>query len=365
MKTILSFKKTLKGILALSILFSFCLLACSKKEDIPAAPANKVPFAHAGVDQTITLPINTVTLTGSGTDADGTITSYLWTYVSGPTTYTITTPSQAQTTINNLVQGTYQFGLQVTDNQGVTGKITVTVTVNPKAGTLIFEDNFNTTGGFDNTKWSYCSRSTPAWASYLTSSSDYALLDGSNLVLKMDNKVIAGDAVPYHSGGIETIGKFSFLYGKVEVRAKFTQGTGSWPAIWMMPVTSTYGGWPNSGEIDIMEHVNNENVIYQTVHNGAVTNANGGSSASSSSSYNASDFNTYGIIWTVDKIEFYLNGVLRYTYAKPANATSTQWPYDKPFYLILNQSGGLGWPGAINNNHLPFQMQVDWIRVSQ
>jgi len=238
-------------------------------------------------------------------------------------------------------------------------------TPTPKVWTVIFEDNFNATGGFDNSKWSYSSRGTPAWAKYLTSTSDYVSLDGSNLILKMDNKIIAGDAVPYHSSGVETSGKFTFTYGKVEVRAKFTQGTGSWPAIWMMPASPTYGGWPNSGEIDIMEHVNNENVIHQTVHNGAVTNSNGVSSVTASSSYNINDFNTYGIIWEANKIEFYLNGLLKSTYNKPANATSAQWPYDKPFYLILNQSGGAGWPGPIADSNLPFQMQVDWVRISK
>jgi beta-glucanase (GH16 family) len=243
---------------------------------------------------------------------------------------------------------------------------TLTLRVKPKVWTLVFEDNFNATGNFDNSKWSYCTRDTPSWAKYLTSTSDYASLDGSNLKLRMDNAIIPTDLVPYHSGGIETNGKFNFLYGKVEVRAKFTQGQGSWPAIWMMPATPVaYGGWPNSGEMDIMEHVNNESVIHQTIHNGAVTNANGGSSATNSSSYNAADFNIYGIIWTVDKIEFYVNGVLQYTYSKPANATSTQWPFDKPFYLILNQSGGAGWPGPITDSNLPFQMQVDWVRISQ
>jgi beta-glucanase (GH16 family) len=156
------------------------------------------------------------------------------------------------------------------------------------------------------------------------------------------------------------------MYGKVEVRAKFTQGAGSWPAIWMMPESPVaYGDWPNSGEIDIMEHVNNESVIHQTIHNGAVTDSNGGSSAIKSSGYNATDFNTYGIIWTENKIEFHLNGGLQYTYNKPANATSAQWPFDKPFYLMLNQSGGAGWPGPITDSNLPFQMQVDWVRISQ
>lgn len=229
---------------------------------------------------------------------------------------------------------------------------------------LVFSDEFNTSGNFDNTKWTYSPRFHPAWAKYLTASPAYVSQNGTDLVLKMDNAVIAGDDVPYHSGGIQTSAKFSFQYGKVEVRAKFKKGQGSWPAIWMMPeVPVAYGDWPNSGEIDIMEHVNNENVVHQTIHNGSVTNANGGSSATKTTAYNTSDYNLYGIVWNPGAIQFYVNNVLQYTYTKPANATSAQWPFDKPFYLILNQSGGAGWPGAINDADLPFNMNVDWIRV--
>jgi beta-glucanase (GH16 family) len=229
---------------------------------------------------------------------------------------------------------------------------------------LVFSDEFNTVGNFDNSKWTYSPRFNPAWAKYLTSTPDYASLNGSSLVLKMDNSVIEGDNVPYHSGGIQTSTKFSFRYGKVEVRAKFKQGQGSWPAIWMMPeIPVSYGGWPNSGEIDIMEHVNKEGFIHQTIHNAQVTDANGGSVATHRTIYKATDFNTYGIVWSPESIQFYVNDVLQYTYAKAANATSKQWPFDKPFYLILNQAGGAGWPGAINNADLPFSMQVDWVRV--
>lgn len=308
MKNRISLKKLQNGILFSSVM-SLSLLACSK-EVTPVPPENKAPTANAGADQTIT--VNTVTLNGSGTDVDGTIKSYEWSRIDGPTQYTIATSTQAQTVINNLAQGTYQFVLIVTDNQGAKTQDTVTITVSlAKIWTLVFEDNFNATGSFDTSKWSYCTRNTSNWAKYLTSTSDYASLDGSNLVLKMDNKTISGDAVPYHSGGIQTSGKVAFKYGKVEVRAKFTQGAGSWPAVWMMPESPVaYGGWPNSGEIDIMEHVNNENVIHQTVHNGAVTNSNGVSSVTKSSSYNVNDYNTYGIIWQESKIEFYLNGVL-------------------------------------------------------
>lgn len=229
---------------------------------------------------------------------------------------------------------------------------------------LIFSDEFKSKGSFDEKKWSYAPRWSPAWAKYLTPSQDYVSVSSGNLNLTMDNKKIEGDNVPYHSGGIQTTGKFNLLYGKVEVRAKFNKGKGSWPAIWMMPETLvSYGDWPNSGEIDIMEHVNNEDIIHQTIHSGATTDINGGSKATKTTKYNSEDFNTYSIIWEPTKIEFYVNDTLQYTYAKQINATSKEWPFDKPFYIILNQSGGAGWPGAILDSDLPFQMQVDYVRV--
>ena len=82
------------------------------------AAANIPPFADAGLDQTITLPVNTVTLSGSGSDADGTIAGYAWTKISGPASFTIVNPTSAATDITGLVQGVYQFQLQVTDNNG-------------------------------------------------------------------------------------------------------------------------------------------------------------------------------------------------------------------------------------------------------
>jgi beta-glucanase (GH16 family) len=231
---------------------------------------------------------------------------------------------------------------------------------------LIFEDNFSSTGSFDTTKWSYAPRWSPAWAAYLTPDVHYVRQESGNLLLRMDKQVIKNDPVPYHSGGIQTTKKFNFQYGKVEVRAKFNQGKGSWPAIWMMPETPiAYGDWPNSGEIDIMEHVNKEDVVHQTIHNGSVTSADGGSTATQKSLYNSHDFNTYSIIWDETKIEFYINNNLRYTYYKSIPSTDAQWPFDKPFYLILNQSGGAGWPGSIDDADLPFQMEVDYVHVYQ
>src|SRR6185503_20053515 len=91
---------------------------------------NLPPIANAGSDITLTLPVNSTTLLGSGTDADGTITGYAWTRVSGPTTYTLGSANASTTTLTNLVQGTYVFRLTVTDNGGASGTDNVTVTVN-------------------------------------------------------------------------------------------------------------------------------------------------------------------------------------------------------------------------------------------
>ena len=97
------------------------------------AAANQPPTANAGSNIVITLPTNTTTLTGSGTDADGTITGYAWTRISGPATYTLANPNAATTALNNLVQGVYIFRLTVTDNSGATATDDVMVTVNASA----------------------------------------------------------------------------------------------------------------------------------------------------------------------------------------------------------------------------------------
>ncbi len=117
---------------------------------VNAVATNQAPTANAGSAQTITLPTNSVTLTGSGTDPDGTIASYAWTKVSGPAGGTITSPAQASTTVTGLVEGSYTFRLTVTDNGGATGTADVVVTVNPEPVTFslkIEAENYTTMSG--------------------------------------------------------------------------------------------------------------------------------------------------------------------------------------------------------------------------
>ncbi|MEP7109789.1 MAG: hypothetical protein ABI760_17470, partial [Ferruginibacter sp.] len=106
-------------------------------KDTMQVTVNAAPVANAGSDKIITLPTNTTSLTGSGTDADGTISSYAWLKISGPSSGTIASPNSASTALNNLVQGTYQYQLTVTDNRGATGKDTVQVIVNASGAAFV------------------------------------------------------------------------------------------------------------------------------------------------------------------------------------------------------------------------------------
>jgi hypothetical protein len=115
----------------------------------PPTGGNQAPVVNAGVNQTVTLPISSVTLSGSATDADGTVASYLWTVVSG-TGSIITSPTVKTTTVTGLRAGTYVFNLKATDNAGASGNKTVTVTVNsgsttppPTSGSLIYSNNYD------------------------------------------------------------------------------------------------------------------------------------------------------------------------------------------------------------------------------
>ncbi len=230
---------------------------------------------------------------------------------------------------------------------------------------LIFEDNFDGTS-FNTDNWSYCTRGNPAWKKYLVSNNPQTVRveNGTLIVSAIKNPDTSIDNVPYLTGGIKTKGKVNIKYGKVEVRAKFKNGKGAWPAIWMMPEDGT-GGWPACGEIDIMEHINNENIIYQTIHShyantlGIKNNPSKGSSVS----FSKNDYNIYGIEWYPEKIDFTLNGIITFTYPRINTDKEGQWPFNKSFYLILNQAAGGNWAGKITDSELPFQMKVDWVKM--
>lgn len=238
---------------------------------------------------------------------------------------------------------------------------TVTVTQS-RVWKLLWEDNFNSDGPVNTANWTLQARGTSDWKMYMTPSEELAFVKGGNLILKA-RKTSSG----YETSGVASLNKFNFKYGKVEVRAKLSAGQGTWPAIWMMPAQSIYGTWPKSGEIDIMEHLNNDIKIYQVIHSNYIDNI--GIKTDPPYSFTplfiVGGYNTFGIEWFPDKIDFLVNGNITFSYPKKTSVPTDQlqWPFDQPFYLILNQSLGGSWVGKIDDSILPVQSEIDYVKV--
>ncbi len=169
----------------------------------------------------------------------------------------------------------------------------------------------------------------------------------------------------YTSARLISKAKKEFKYGRMEIRAKLPKGKGTWPAIWMLGSNIDGVSWPTCGEIDIMEYVGyNPNWVKGSIHCAAnfATNSIGKDYAI----VNEQDFHTYGITWTADKIEFYVDDKTKpyFTYA-PEPKTVANWPFNQPFFFILNVAIGGDWGGAkgIDNSIFPVAMVVDYVRV--
>lgn len=233
---------------------------------------------------------------------------------------------------------------------------------------VIFEDDFeNSTGIPDSEKWVLCEKTSATWARYLSGSYDQAYTKDGSLFLVGEQK--DGE---YLTGGIETRGKFDFTLGTVECRARFVrQPKGNHTGIWMMP-SPPAEQWPKSGEIDIMEHLNSDDIIYETVHSWYADDMGHKDDpiAQTTVNINKEDWNIYGVEKTADKIIYTVNGEKHLEYPNlhlDGEDGEYQWPFQHPFYLILSQSlGGEGtWEGPIDDSELPAIFEIDWIRVLQ
>lgn len=231
---------------------------------------------------------------------------------------------------------------------------------------VIFEENFNQRSSVpDTTRWSLCPQKGAAWSTHLSENYDQAYVKDGKLFVTAQ-KI---DGV-YKCGGIESKGKFAFTYGKIEVSARFHTAQGGWPAIWLMPEDRS-GEWPVCGEIDIMEQLNHDSIVYQTVHNNYKNVLKHETPKPFTTvPYKVGKFNTYGIEWTPDEVTFTVNGKKTFSYPNlrlADEATVQQFPFNKDFYIILNYAlgGPNTWPGEIDDSQLPGYMEVDWVRVTQ
>jgi beta-glucanase (GH16 family) len=160
---------------------------------------------------------------------------------------------------------------------------------------------------------------------------------------------------------------FTLRYGRIEARIKVPGGLGTWPAFWMLGSSIDEVGWPDCGEIDVMEHVGSDpRAVHGTLHGPGYSGLDGGIGRSYDTGVDLSeDFHIYGVHWTADQISWLLDGEV-YQVLTPAQVPGGRWPFNSSaFYLLLNLAIGGAWPGnATDDPQLPATMLIDWIRVS-
>lgn len=170
----------------------------------------------------------------------------------------------------------------------------------------------------------------------------------------------------FTSARIKTQGLFSQQYGRFEARLKTPYGPGLWPAFWMLGDNIETVGWPQCGEIDIMELRGQQpHIIHGTIHGPGYSGGNPVTkNYSLSNARFDTDFNIFAIVWDENKIDFFVNDYL-YQRITPDDVPG-EWVYDQPFHIILNVAVGGNYVGfPLPQTPFPQQMTIDYVRVYQ
>jgi beta-glucanase (GH16 family) len=229
----------------------------------------------------------------------------------------------------------------------------------------LWEDNF-TGSSVDGSKWTF-ETGGGGWGNnelqnYTAGTN--AKVENGRLIIEARRESSGGRE--YSSSRMISKGKGDFLYGRVEVRAKLPKGRGTWPAIWMLSTDNTYGNWPASGEIDIMEHVGYDpGKVHFSIHSSAYNHTrNTQKTASKMVAGALDDFHLYRCDWTPYAVRGYIDGVQYFEFVNENKGFST-WPFDKKFFMIMNIAVGGNWGGAqgVDNAAFPARMEGDYVKV--
>ncbi len=232
--------------------------------------------------------------------------------------------------------------------------------------TPVWEDNFDNNGAPDPSKWTF-EVGGSGWGNnelqYYTAGNNASVLDGNlNIVAKKE----LSNGRQYTSTRMITKGRGDWQYGRFEVRAKLPKGKGTWPAFWMLSSDNSYGTWPASGELDIMEHVGFDlNNVHSSAHCSAYNHSRGNQKTSAKLVGGATDdFHVYTMDWTPYAVKGFVDGEQYFEFTNE-NTGFTTWPFNKKFYMILNLAIGGDWGGAqgVDDNIFPVTMQVDYVKV--
>ena len=228
---------------------------------------------------------------------------------------------------------------------------------------LVWSDEFNTDGAPDATKWNYdLGKGDNGWGNnekqnYTNSATNVIVQGGS---LKITAKKEASGGADYSSARLKTDAKFAFTYGKVEVKAKLPIGAGTWPAIWMLGQDYATKPWPACGEIDIMEHVgNNQNVILSTLHYPGHSGGSGNSGSKTIPNV-STEFHVYKAVWTAASVTTFVDDVQIHSVPNDGSL-----PFNSDFFLILNVAMGGNLGGNIDAAFTQSSMEIDYVRVYQ
>ncbi|MEB8344757.1 glycoside hydrolase family 16 protein [Flavobacteriaceae bacterium KMM 6898] len=235
---------------------------------------------------------------------------------------------------------------------------------------LVWADEFDTEGDVLTTNW--FSEEVPpengGWYNgeqqHYTARTDNAYVSNGTLkiVAKKENYTAYNSTKNYTSARLNSM--FTFTYGRIEVRAKLPGGGGTWPAIWTLGSNITTVGWPSCGEIDIMEHVgNNIGEVSSAIH----TPSSFGNTVNKGIigiPDTTTEFHVYTVDWTADKMDFYVDDTLFYTY-NPSTKNSDTWPFNKDQFILLNIAMGGTLGGTIDPNFTQDTMEIDYVRVYQ
>ncbi len=235
---------------------------------------------------------------------------------------------------------------------------------------LVWSDEFNNTDELDTTKWKYdLGNGCPELCGWGNNELQYYTSNPSNVRVENGHLIIeahATDSTKYTSAKLISTNKGNWLYGRIEVRAKLPSGVGTWPAIWMLPAKKEHEGWPKSGEIDIMEHVGfDHGKIHGTVHTESFNHMKGTQKGKFIEVENVeTEFHVYAIEWNTTSISFFVDDEM-YNQFENTKQGYSEWPFDKPFKLILNIAVGGMWGGqkGVDDSIWPQRMEVDYVRI--
>lgn len=238
---------------------------------------------------------------------------------------------------------------------------------------LVWSDEFDTNGAPDSSRWSYDlgTGNPDGWGNnelqFYTSDTKNVRVENGFLIIEAHRDSVENKA--YSSSRLVSRKKGDWRYGRVEVKAKLPQGTGTWPAIWMLSTDWKYGGWPASGEIDIMEHVGfDQGVVHGTIHTELYNHSKGTQKEGKITVPDVSEaFHVYAIEWTADKMDFIVDDKVYHTVTRDPKDDFKGWPFDQPFHLILNIAVGGNWGGqkGVDESIWPQRMEVDYVKVYQ